>query len=135
MGLDGVDGNEKFVRDLLVGEAVGHEFEHFVFAFADAQLFDPRGVEREIGDWYCNDLLAGEAEPGPDADSGEDDGEESHVEFDGEVAHEVPVLQLFEQEDECCQREAVDDDSATHFFVVAKSMDVRKTLQVFGIPG
>lgn len=114
MGLDGVHGDEKFICDLLVRESLGHEFEDLVFAFADAEVLEARRVELEVGDRYGHDLFTGESEAGPNADGGEEHGEEAHVEFDGEVADEVAVLELFEQEDECCEGESVDDDGAAH---------------------
>lgn len=114
VGLDGVHRHKKFVGDLLVGESLRHEFEDFVFAFADAEFFESRRVEPEIGDRDGDDLFAGEAKAGPHADGGEEQGEESHVEFDGEVADEIAVLELLEQEDEGGERESVYDDGAAH---------------------
>lgn len=50
VGFDGIYGDEQPVGDLLVGEALGHEFEDFVLAFADSESVEAGGVELEAGD-------------------------------------------------------------------------------------
>lgn len=107
MGFYGIDGDEEFVGDLLVGVTLGHEFEDFVFAFADAEFFESCGVELEVGGGDDDGFFAGEFESGPYSDGSEDDGENAEVEFDGEVAHDELILQGFEEQDECGEGEAV----------------------------
>lgn len=112
---DGVDGDEEFVGDFLVGEAGGEEFEDFVFAFGYAEFFESGWVEDEGGGSGDGDgFFPGEFGTGPDADGGEQDGEDSDIEFEREVAHEEAELEEFEYEDEYCEGEAVEDDDAGH---------------------
>lgn len=107
MGLDGVHGHEKFVGNLLVGEAFGHEFEDLVFSLTDAEFFKATRVELEIGDGNMDDFTAGEPEARPYADGGEDDGEHASIELERKVADEKAVLQEFEDEDDRREGETI----------------------------
>jgi len=129
VGFDGIDGHEKFVGDLLVGESGGHEFEDLVFAFGDAEFLEARWVEGEVADrdGDGDGLFAGEFDAGPNAEGGEDDCEDAHVEFEGEVAYEEAVFEEFENEDEGSEEEGVEEDGAGHGDCGGENMDVRKT--------
>lgn len=96
VGLDGIDRDEQFVGDLLVGEALRDEFEHFVFPFADAEFLKARGVELEIRDGDVDCFSFRELETDPGAHDREDQGENTGIKFNGEVAYEETVLEELE---------------------------------------
>lgn len=114
VGLYGVDRHEKLVGDLLVGESLGHELQNLVFAFADAEFLEAGGVKLKVGDRYVDGLSFCKLEARPDAEAGEDYGEDARVEFDGEVADDITVLEKLESEDQCCQGETVEDYRFSH---------------------
>jgi len=107
VGLDGVDGHEKFVGDLLVGVAFGHELEDFVLTFADAELFEAHGVELEVGNLDVDDLPGGELQARPNTYGGEEYGEDACVEFERQVTDEEAVLEELQRKDQRRQGEAV----------------------------
>lgn len=95
MGFDGTEREEQFVGDLLVGQSLSHEFEHFMFAFAESQLVDSGRIERE---WFGVDddrLSFGEFESCPDAETSENQCQHAEVELELEVADEVTILEKF----------------------------------------
>ena len=107
MSFHRVEGHEHAVGDFLIRESCGHSLEHLVFAFADAEFLQPRGIEGEgleRNGLVDNDgFFLGELESGPSAHGGKDDGEGAHIKLDRQVAHEVFVLKQFEHEHECRQ--------------------------------
>ena len=62
VGLYRVDGQEKFVGDLLIGEALGHALQHFILARADTDLLQGGfiGDETFTHRWWHGVLFSGE---------------------------------------------------------------------------
>ena len=97
MRLDGVFGNEKLRCDLTIAEAAGHKLKNFEFACGDAQvlLVDRIGSEGLEGRGFCGDkhfahhgfvgglAPARNAQPEPDAEGREEEGDERDVDLDG----------------------------------------------------
>lgn len=60
MSFDCVEGNEKLIGNFLVGEAFGHELQHFVLTFADADGIYAALIKLKGGIGNDNGLLSGE---------------------------------------------------------------------------
>ena len=96
MGLDGVLADEEAIGDLAVAETLGDEGEDFELARGDAEGVELGLVEGEGfgGDSFDDDRLAGfgELDAEPDAEAGEEDGDECAVDLEGVLDDEELVL-------------------------------------------
>jgi hypothetical protein len=133
--LDGVLRNEKLRGDLAIAEAAGDQVEDFKLACGDAEgllavriggkRFKDAGFR---GDGHFPDhhgfaddfAIARDAEAEPDAESGEEDGDEGAVELDGVLDDDEAVLGVLESGDEEPANETEDEDVALHDVVVKK---------------
>jgi hypothetical protein len=107
MGLHGVFADEEAGGDFAIAEAGGDEAEDFEFTRSDAELGEAgfvgdegvRRLRRDIAEdsWR---LFPGEGEAEPDAEGGEERGDEGAVDFDGMLDDEEAVLGELEDEDE-----------------------------------
>ncbi len=129
VGLDGVFGDEELGGDFAIAEAAGDEGEDFEFARGDAEGFLGGGVgsERLGGGRFGGDVdffdddgfadgfaTAGDAESEPDAEGGEECGDERAIEFDGVLDDDEAVLGVLEGGDEEAADETEDEDVALH---------------------
>ena len=127
MGFDGVFADEEAGGDFAVAESLGDEGEDFELARGDAEGVELGSVEGEGGggirgdeDFAEDDFLArfGELDAQPDAEAGEDDGDESGVDLEGVLDDEELVLGPAEDGDEDAADEAeeqyVAEEGALH---------------------
>lgn len=110
---DGVEGDEQFVCDLLVGKASGHQFQYFMFAFTDAEFLKFLLIENKFRPDY-NHFFAGKFQSGSDTQHRKKQGDEPDIKFYGKVAHKKPVLQLLHKKNQCSETETVYDDGSLH---------------------
>jgi hypothetical protein len=116
MGLNGVFAEEEAAGDFAVAQAGGDEAEDLEFAGGDAEL-DPAGVvesERAGGLWgnffnHGGRFLSSEGEAEPDANSGEQGGDDGDIDFDGMLDDQEAVLGELQEHDEDAAAEAVDE--------------------------
>ena len=116
VSLDGVLADEEALGDFAVGEAGGDEAEDFEFAWGDAEGGEAGGVGGErsgggLGRWGGG-LFASEGQAEPDAERGEDNGDQAAVDFEGVLDDEEAVLGEFEEGDEEAAEKAEEDDVA-----------------------
>jgi hypothetical protein len=119
MGLHGVFTDEEAGGDFAIAEAVGDEAEDFQFAGGDAELGEAGLVGSEgiasLRRDFAEDgrrLFSGEGQAEPDAEGGEECGDEGAIDFDGMLDDEEVVLGDFQDEDEYTAAEAVENDVA-----------------------
>lgn len=130
MGFDGVFGDEELGGDLAVAEAAGDEVEDLELAWGDAEGLLAGGVGGEgwgVFGGRCGDedffdddsfadglagllAAAGDAEAEPDAEGGEEEGDEGAVELDGVLDDEEAVLGVLEDSDEETADDAEEED-------------------------
>ena len=131
MRLDGVLGDEKLRGDLAIAEAAGDESENFEFASGDAEalLLGCIGSEGLEGGGLRGDkhflhydrfATARDAEAEPDAEGGEENGDERAVEFDGVFDDDEAVFGVLKGHDEEAADETEDEDVALHDGVAKK---------------
>jgi hypothetical protein len=128
VGLDGVLADEEAGGDLAVAEALSDEGEDFELARSDAEGVELGLVEGE-GSWGGllvwrggdqdfaeDDFFAGfgELDAEPDAEAGEEDGDDGAIDFEGVFDDEELVLRPTEDGDEDAADEAEDEDVALH---------------------
>jgi hypothetical protein len=112
VGLDGVLGDEELSGDLAVAETAGDEVQDLELAGGDAEALLPGGVwsESHFGarvrnrdeDFSYDDCLATacDAEAEPDAEGGEEDGDEGAIDLDGVLDDDESILGVLERGDE-----------------------------------
>ena len=113
MGFHGIERDEKFIGDLLVGEPLGYQFQHFVFAFADAEPLKFRLIEFEIraGD---DDFFARELHARPNADHSEENGHSAEVKLQRKIANEVSVFDEFQDSSQRRHGDAIEENGIPH---------------------
>ena len=118
MGLDGVFTDEQAVSDFAVGKTGGDQAEDFEFTGRDGQFGEAGRVGGEgrgggPGRMRSERLrfATGDGETEPDAECGEDGGDESAVILEGMLEDEEAVLGEFENGDEHTADEAVKKDA------------------------
>ena len=127
VGLDGVFGDEELRGDLAVAHAVGDQGEDFELACGDAEGLLSGSIGSEgfgclHGDRDFSDddrfadgfATACDAEAEPDAEGGEEDGDERAVELDGVLDDEEAVFGVLEDGDEEAADETEDEGVALH---------------------
>ena len=117
MGLDGIFGNEEAVGDFAVGESGGDEAEDFEFAGSDTEVREASGIwgEGDRGGRRGGEglgLAAGEGEAKPDAQGGEDGGDECAVNFQGMLHDKEAVFGQLENGDEEARGDAIKKNAA-----------------------
>jgi hypothetical protein len=141
VGLDGVFADEELSGNLAVAHALGDELKDFQLAGSDAEGFAPGLIDGEGSSGWDFDLdfkrnrdfaddygLAGtvEAVAQPDAEDGEDGGDEAGVELEGVLDDEKAVLAPFEEGDEETAGKSEDEDVALHD-AVGRSISLART--------
>jgi len=141
MCLDGILGNEKLRGDLAIAEAAGHQGKDFELTCCNAEglLLGLIGSERFGGDGLRGDkhlphhnrftygfATARNAEPQPDTEGREEDGDKRAIELDGVFNDDEAVFGDLEGGDEEAADEAEDEDMALHG--VLKKYIVAQTL-------
>lgn len=121
MGLHGVLAHEELFRNLAVAQPRGDETQNLELARRDAQLLSPRAVddERRGGcdrNFFHDYTLRAPGQLGaePDAEAGEEEGDEAGVDLDRLLDDEKVILDRFEGGDEETAEEAVEEDGAAH---------------------
>jgi hypothetical protein len=126
--LDGVFGNEKLRRNLAIAEAAGDQGKNFELAcrYTKALLVGRIGGERFEGGGFGADkhfshrgFAAGfaparDAQPEPDAEGREEDGDERDVDLDGVLDDDEAVFGVLEDGDEQTADQTEDEDVALH---------------------
>ena len=107
MGFDRVFADEEFLGNFAVAHALGDQFKDFQFAGSDGQFltFFLVGNERHSGrdrDFLDNDglLFSCQLEAQPDAQNGEDRGDQSAVNLDGVFDYQVPIFRPLQHGDQ-----------------------------------
>ena len=132
--LDGVLGNEKLRGDLAIAEATGNQGKNFELAcrYAEGLLVGRIGREGSNGGGFCGDkhfshhgfsgglAPARNAQPEPDAQGCEEDGDERDVDLDGVLDDDEAVFGVLEDGDEETADETKDEDVALHDGVMKK---------------
>jgi hypothetical protein len=133
--LDGIFGNEKLCGDLAIAEAAGDQGEDFELSWGDAEgsLVGCIGCEGFESGGFRGDkhfphhdrfadgfATARDAEPEPDAEGREEDGDEPAVELDGVLDDDEAVFGKLEYGDEEAADETEDENVAPHEGVVKK---------------
>lgn len=77
--------DKQAVGDLAVAESGGDQGENFQFTWGDAQFANPLLIGRKRSGGRKRRLLpfSGQCQPKPDAESGENRGDQAAVDFDG----------------------------------------------------
>lgn len=130
VGFDGVLADEKAVGDLAVAESLSDKVEDFELARSDAEGVELGLVQGEGGllgwrgggdeDFAEDDLFPwfGELDAQPDAEGGEEDGDNGAIDFEGVLDDQELVLGPAEDGDEDAADEAekqdVAEDGALH---------------------
>ena len=114
MSLHGVFADEELFGDFAVGEAGGDEAEDFEFAGSDAEGGEVGWVGREgdggrdgrLGGYGLRRVFAGEGHAEPDAESGENDGDQAAVDFEGVFQDQEAVFGELQESDQKAAEEA-----------------------------
>ncbi len=96
MSFDGVERDEKFFGNLLVGQALGDQLQHFVVPLADAQPLQFRFVELEV-QVGNDDFSAREPQARPNVKPREEHGHNTEIKLKGKIIDEEAVFDGLQQ--------------------------------------
>jgi len=117
VGFDSVFTDEEFVGDLAVAETLCDQLEDLELTFRNAEILEALLIQGEgwcdcgHGDFFNNDdlRLFGQLQSEPDAESGEERGNEPAIDLDRVLGDEKAKLDQPEQDDQNPAAQAVDE--------------------------